>query len=91
MAFNTLISAAELANNLHRPNWVIFDARFNLAQTDAGASSYRQGHIPGARYIHLDNDLSSPITSFTGRHPLPDLQHLVSSLVGFFTAYHKKA
>ncbi|NOQ14716.1 MAG: sulfurtransferase [Methyloprofundus sp.] len=80
MTYTTLISATELANNLHQPNWVIFDARFNLAQTDAGASSYRQGHIPGARYVHLDNDLSSAIASFTGRHPLPDLQQLVKKL-----------
>ena len=80
MAFTTLISAAELANNLHQPNWVIFDARFNLAQADAGAPVYRQGHIPGARYVHLDDDLSSPVTSFTGRHPLPSIQQLVKKL-----------
>ena len=80
MSFTTLISASELANNLHQANWVIFDARFNLAQTDAGASAYRQWHIPNAQYVHLDKDLSSAITSFTGRHPLPDLQQLAKKL-----------
>lgn len=80
MSFTTLISATELKNNLHQVNWVIFDARFNLAQTSAGASAYRQGHIPNARYVHLDDDLSSAITSLTGRHPLPDLQQLVKKL-----------
>ena len=80
MSFTTLISASELANNLHQANWVIFDARFNLAQTDAGASAYRLWHIPKAQYVHLDKDLSSAITSFTGRHPLPDLQQLAKKL-----------
>lgn len=80
MSFTKLISASELANNLHQTNWVVFDTRFNLAQPEAGAAAYRQGHIPKAHYVHLDNDLSSPITSFTGRHPLPDLQQLAKKL-----------
>lgn len=80
MSFTTIISASELSNNLHQADWVIFDARFNLAKTDAGASLYRLGHVPGARYVNLDKDLSSAISSFTGRHPLPDFSLLVKKL-----------
>lgn len=80
MSFTTLISATGLKNNLHQANWVIFDVRFNLARTDAGASAYRLGHIPNARYVHLDNDLSANISSLTGRHPLPDLLQLAKKL-----------
>ena len=29
------------------------------------------GHIPGAFYAHLDDDLAAPIEAHTGRHPLP--------------------
>lgn len=80
MSFTTFISATELANNLRQANWVVFDTRFNLALPEAGVSAYRQGHIPEARYVHLDNDLSSSVTSFTGRHPLPDLHQLAKKL-----------
>lgn len=88
MSFTKLISASELANNLHQTNWVVFDTRFNLARPEARAAAYRQGHIPKAHYVHLDNDLSSPITSFTGRHPLPDLQQLAKKL-GQWGVNHK--
>ena len=33
--------------------------------------AYAAGHIPGACYAHLEEDLSSPVTSASGRHPLP--------------------
>lgn len=72
MAYTTLISAAELADNYHRPDWVIFDCRFSLADSTAGRKAYRQGHIPGARYADLNQNLSSSVKSYTGRHPLPD-------------------
>ncbi|MBW6453801.1 MAG: sulfurtransferase [Methyloprofundus sp.] len=80
MSFTTLISPEDLVNNLHQSNWFIFDARFNLADTQAGATAYRHGHIANARYAHLDRDLSSVITSFTGRHPLPDVNTLIHKL-----------
>lgn len=67
-----LISAAELADSLDRPDWRIIDCRFDLAQPDAGEAAYRDGHIPGALYAHLEHDLSAPITNDSGRHPLPD-------------------
>jgi len=80
MSFTTLISSEGLANNLNQSNWFILDARFNLADTQAGETAYRHGHIPNARYVHLDRDLSSAISSFTGRHPLPDFNSLVKKL-----------
>jgi thiosulfate/3-mercaptopyruvate sulfurtransferase len=51
---------------------VAIDCRFSLADTEYGRRVYAAGHIPGARYAHLDDDLSSPRTPSTGRHPLPD-------------------
>ncbi|MCQ8105935.1 sulfurtransferase [Methylomonas sp. SURF-2] len=80
MAYTTLISATELAANLHKPDWVIFDCRFSLADTTAGAAAYRRGHIPGARYADLNLHLSSPVKSYTGRHPLPDFSGLSKQL-----------
>lgn len=80
MTYTTLISTETLHQQLNHPNWVIVDCRFSLADTEAGAKTYRHGHIPSARYAHLDKDLSSAITDFTGRHPLPDFTLLAKKL-----------
>ncbi|MDF1582534.1 MAG: sulfurtransferase [Methyloprofundus sp.] len=80
MSFTTLISPEDLVNNLNQSNWFIFDTRFNLADTQAGATAYRHGHIANARYAHLDRDLSSAINAFSGRHPLPEFNTLIHKL-----------
>lgn len=80
MSYTTLISTQELATQLGNPNWVIFDCRFTLTDPEGGRGAYAEGHIPGARYVHLDEDLSSPITPGTGRHPLPDPKVLSEKL-----------
>lgn len=80
MAYNTLISAAELNRHLDDNNWVIFDCRFSLLNPQQDATAYRHGHLPNARYAHLNNDLSSAPTSLTGRHPLPDFKQLAKKL-----------
>ena len=67
-----LIDAAALAACRHDPDVRILDARFSLADAAAGRSAYRQGHIPGAHYLDLEQDLSGPKTDpRLGRHPLP--------------------
>ncbi len=71
MSFTTLIEPGELAPHLGDPRWVIVDCRFDLANPNAGREQFRSGHIPGARYAHLNEDLSGPITPRSGRHPLP--------------------
>ncbi len=80
MTYTTLISTETLRQQLNNPDWVIVDCRFSLADTEAGAKAYRHGHIPNARYAHLDKDLSSAITDFTGRHPLPSFALLAKKL-----------
>jgi thiosulfate/3-mercaptopyruvate sulfurtransferase len=80
MTYTTLVSPATLNQNLDNPNWVVVDCRFSLANSNAGRYAYRHGHIPHARYAHLNNDLSSTITEFTGRHPLPNFTLLANKL-----------
>jgi thiosulfate/3-mercaptopyruvate sulfurtransferase len=71
--YTTLISTAELATRLDAPDLVIVDVRHDLAQPDAwGEAQYAAGHLPGARFAHLDRDLSAPKTGTNGRHPLPE-------------------
>jgi thiosulfate/3-mercaptopyruvate sulfurtransferase len=76
MSYETLIEPIELYNCLGHADWSIVDCRFDLLQPEAGRRIYQQAHIPGAHYAHLDEDLSSTVTSETGRHPLPDVQKM---------------
>lgn len=72
--YTTLIDAATLAGQLDRTDLVLFDCRFDLGNVHWGEAEYAGAHLPGAFYLHLDRDLSSPITPASGRHPLPDPQ-----------------
>ena len=80
MKFTTLVSADQLAQHLHDPEWVVFDCRFALTRTESGRQAYAKAHIPGARYAHLNEDLSGAITPNSGRHPLPDASLLARKL-----------
>src|SRR5919108_2289698 len=67
----TLIDPATLVEHLDDPDWVVIDTRFDLADPAKGEQQYLDAHIPGARYAHLDRDLSGEKTGTNGRHPLP--------------------
>jgi thiosulfate/3-mercaptopyruvate sulfurtransferase len=69
---STLVSTGELAANLSK--WRVFDCRHDLANPKLGEQQYREAHIPGALFAHLDRDLSGRKTGTNGRHPLPDPQ-----------------
>ena len=71
MTFTTLIRAAALRDLVGKPEIAVIDCRFDLMDPGAGRRAYLQGHIPGARYADLNEDLSAPITATSGRHPLP--------------------
>ena len=71
--FTTLIGTSDLAARLDDPSVAIVDVRHDLAQPDDwGMSQFRLGHIPGARFAHLDRDLSAAKSGRNGRHPLPE-------------------
>jgi len=63
-----LVEARDLAQH---PAAVIFDCRFSLADIAEGEARYRESHIPGAHYLHLERDMSGPVLPHGGRHPLP--------------------
>jgi thiosulfate/3-mercaptopyruvate sulfurtransferase len=71
MRFESLIDPAGLAEGLRSGACIAVDCRFDLSDPDRGRQDYLSGHIPGARYAHLDDDLSAPGTPSSGRHPLP--------------------
>jgi thiosulfate/3-mercaptopyruvate sulfurtransferase len=67
----TLVSPHELARHLGERDWVVCDCRHDLGEYESGRRAYGEAHIPGARFLHLDEDLSGPKTGVNGRHPLP--------------------
>jgi thiosulfate/3-mercaptopyruvate sulfurtransferase len=65
-----LVSAGQLAAH---PQWRVFDCRHDLKNTEYGRQAYARSHIPGALFLHLDDDLSGAKDGRNGRHPLPDV------------------
>lgn len=66
-----LISATELADIIGAGDPVsILDVRWRIDDPD-GRAAYLEGHIPGAVYVSLDDELSDHTISGRGRHPLP--------------------
>ena len=72
--FKTLIDPSTLVAKLANPTWIVIDCRFDLTNPARGEELYREAHIPGAKYAHLDRHLSGAKTGRNGRHPLPDSQ-----------------
>jgi thiosulfate/3-mercaptopyruvate sulfurtransferase len=75
-----VVSVTWLHEHLTDPQIVIVDCRFALAQPALGQQQYEAGHIPGAHYLDLNRDLSSPVGKHGGRHPLPDVTTLTAKL-----------
>lgn len=57
---------------------VVFDTRHQLSDLQWGRTSYAQAHIPGAQFLHMDEDLSGQKTGRNGRHPLPQATDFVT-------------
>lgn len=72
----TIIDAHSLHQRLSDAALVVVDTRFNLMDVDEGRTAYLDAHIPGAVYAHLDDDLSGPPLTDSGRHPLPSPESL---------------
>ena len=81
MSFRTLVTSDELFAHLDDPDWAILDCRFSLVDMEHGRREYQKGHVAGAVYAHLEEDLSGPIVpGTTGRHPLPEVADFARKL-----------
>lgn len=75
-----LISARDLIEDVSKlPTPTILDVRWRLGDPH-GREHYYSGHIPGAAFVDLTVDLSSPPNSKEGRHPLPSRGDFESAL-----------
>ena len=76
-----LVEVEALRAHLGDPSLRIIDARFDLADADAGRRAFAASRIPGAVYAHLDDDLSDHAKPASeGRHPLPDPDRFMATL-----------
>ena len=73
-----LMTVEELEGRLEDPRLVICDVRWYLADPGQGRNEYRESHLPGARFVDLDTDLSG--AGGPGRHPLPTTAAFVGAL-----------
>jgi thiosulfate/3-mercaptopyruvate sulfurtransferase len=70
--FETILSVEDvraLIANGDEP--LVLDCEFDLADPDRGCAIYLESHLPGARYLDLERDMSGTVTGGNGRHPLP--------------------
>jgi thiosulfate/3-mercaptopyruvate sulfurtransferase len=71
-----LITATELAALIQAGDPVtMLDVRWRIDEPD-GQPAYLEGHLPGAVYVSLENELSDHSISGRGRHPLPSGRNL---------------
>ncbi|MBH8561248.1 sulfurtransferase [Nostoc sp. CENA67] len=83
------VSQAWLLEHLEDPKVVIVDCRFSLADPQLGKQQYEASHIPGAYYLDLNQDLSSPVGKHGGRHPLPNPNDLANKLAAIGVNFQK--
>jgi len=55
------------------------DCRWELGNPARGRELYRAGHIPGASFLDVDEDLSDLSVPDAGRHPLPDAERFAAA------------
>jgi thiosulfate/3-mercaptopyruvate sulfurtransferase len=51
--------------------YLFVDCRWELGNPGLGRELYRAGHVPGAAFLDVEADLSSPPVEGGARHPLP--------------------
>jgi len=73
MSMRFIKSVSWLHEQLKDENIKVVDCRFALSDPEYGKSAYLEGHIPGAVFYDLEEDLSSSVSVHGGRHPLPEV------------------
>lgn len=73
-----LVTPQWLRDHANDPNILVADCRFALNNPELGEEQYREEHIPGALYFHLNRDLSGPKEQHGGHHPIPGEEQLAS-------------
>jgi thiosulfate/3-mercaptopyruvate sulfurtransferase len=75
----TLVTVEELEQHLFDHDWCLVDCRHDLTDFEAGWKAYQAGHIPGATFASIEEDLSGEKSATSGRHPLPKRDDLAAA------------
>lgn len=76
-----LKSSQWLYENLENENIIILDARAVLDDPMEGFKEYKESHIPGARYVPLEEVMTGELSTHGGRHPLPELNEFATNMI----------
>ena len=76
---SNIVNANWLKENLNNEKLVIVDCRFDLMDKNYGKNSYEKSHIENAVRVDIETQLSAPVTTHGGRHPLPSIEDLKST------------
>jgi thiosulfate/3-mercaptopyruvate sulfurtransferase len=57
----------------------VVDCRWELGKPERGRELYLAGHVPGASFLDLDEDLSDLSVPDAGRHPLPSAERFAAA------------
>ena len=71
---DALVGTQWLASRLGEPGLVVADVRWYLDPSRRGRDAWRAGHVPGAVFLDVDEDISAPGGGRglpAGRHPWP--------------------
>lgn len=68
----SIVTADWLAERIGEGNVRVLDVRWYLIDHDLGRREYAEGHIPGAVFMDLEDDLSDLSIDREGRHPIPE-------------------
>ena len=60
-------------------HYQFIDCRWELGRPERGRELYLAGHIPGASFLDVDEDLSDLSVPGAGRHPLPSAERFAES------------
>ena len=77
-AFGPLVPVEWLAEHLDHSPLRPVDCRWYLTEPDRGRLAYEEGHIPGAAYMSVDDELTA--STGDGRHPLPPPDEIAATL-----------
>jgi thiosulfate/3-mercaptopyruvate sulfurtransferase len=75
---NPLITVKDLEHILENGDVSVVDCRWYLGEPERGIQEYTRGHVPGAVFASLDEDLSGD--AGPGRHPLPTPEDFADTL-----------
>jgi len=57
----------------------VVDCRWELGVPERGRELYLAGHVPGASFLDVDEDLSDLSVTGQGRHPLPSVERFAAA------------